>query len=384
MARYEKLRKRRRIQCKKQVKIDLYIGKVRKITWYFGTKENKEETEPADDKPPPPEEGPAVCPLCGTSQHVICRGNRKTKRRGKIRRYQCKIHKLRFVQTPYARTRFPNWVVDQVLDLMIEGLPLTRIARKVAAEAKRRKKNFTISRKSIANIVRRNVQILLDFELCTRHEAAFSSWQIDDTPQRYSGRKEMIKLGNYDNSQSQAEPKKDWNFAWITNIIDEESRYWLVCIASEGRSYRESEKAVRVALKITRCSPFLIKCDGYKGHVKGIRKVLKQVRILSVPKSVDFDFINIIEALHKSMRSLAVKKRRKYRLLGTLCYSVELTRIYYNFLRPHLSLNGETPAKKAGVKYPYHEGLTWSEFIRFAFEYLRKRRKPWFFDSEAL
>ena len=164
-------------------------------------------------------------------------------------------------------------------------------------------------------------------------------------------------------------------FAWITNVIVEETRYWLACRISEGRSFLESEEVVRRALRVVKRAPSLIKCDGYKGHIRGVRCVLKHVKIASVPKDQDFAWINIIERLHRFLRSFAVKKRRTFRSLEMLRYSVELVRIYYNFFRPHETLDGETPAKRAGIEYPYHEGLTWSEFIRFAFEWLRKQRR---------
>ena len=38
--------------------------------------------------------------------------------------------------------------------------------------------------------------------------------------------------------------------------------------------------------------------------------------------------------------------------------------IYYNFLRPHMALNGRTPAQEAGVKVEFPE--RWASLIRNA------------------
>ena len=77
----------------------------------------------------------AVCPDCGTMNEVIKRGYRNTKYRGQVQRYQCKICRKRFVHSPYTRMRWPDWVVDAVLDLKVNGLRDSQIAKAVANEA---------------------------------------------------------------------------------------------------------------------------------------------------------------------------------------------------------------------------------------------------------
>ena len=357
---------RRKKSDKNQVSLDYFTGRVLGLYVYLGIDRHKREGQQTVGQPPTHRDGPAVCPLCLRSDRVIHRGTRITKNRGNEPIYNCRRCNYKFANTPYARTHYPDWVVDRVLSLAIYGLPLRTIADEVKREALIRGEDTKICRQSVRNVIQRNLKIILDFELNAHLNSESMTWQIDDTPQRYTGkRKEKDGTTELNNRQV---------FAWITNVIVEETRYWLVCWISEGRSLLESEQAIRRALRVAKRAPVLIKCDGYKGHIRGVRCLLKHVKIVSISKDQDFAWINIIERLHRFLRAFAVKKRRTFRSLDTLKYSTELVRIYYNFFRPHETLDGETPARRAGIEYPYHEGLTWSEFIRFAFDWIRKRR----------
>jgi transposase-like protein len=311
------------------------------------------------------------CPNCGIIDKVIKRGNRNTKYRGQVQRYECKICRKRFVHTPYARMRWPDWVVDAVLDLKVNGLRDSQIAKAVSQEAKRRNEHVQLSPKSIINIVRRVVKITLEFERYAPRKEKASTWLIDDTPQPWS--KNRTPSQSIANSDTDSET--EYFFFWITNVLEDETRYWLSGISSDNRCYSNSELAMKNALLRAKYGPQLIKCDGYKGHVKGTRQVLKHVEIIAKTKKEDYGWINHIERLHQTIRSLAIKKRKHFRSLENLALSVELVRIYYNFMRSHESLSGMPPAKRAGIEYPYHACLTWTELIHFAFTCNKRRRR---------
>ena len=311
------------------------------------------------------------CPTCGVTNRVIKRGYRNTKFKGKIQRYECKSCRRRFIYTPYDRMRWPDWVVEAVLDLKVSGLRDMQIAIAVSNEAKRRNENVHLSSKSIINIVRRTVLIMLEFERYAPRKEKASTWLIDDTPQPWSkNRTPSQSIANSDTNI-----KKEYFFFWITNVLEDETRYWLSGVSSDNRCYTNSELAMKNALLRAKYGPQLLKCDGYKGHVKGARQVFKHVEIIAKTKKEDYGWINHIERLHQTIRSLAIKKRKHFRSLENLALSVELVRIYYNFMRSHESLSGIPPAKRAGIDYPYHAGLTWTELIHFAFTCNKRRRR---------
>lgn len=363
-------RRRNRHKCRKRLRMDATVRNA-SLSNFIGPDMYDFESKNSESSSTAFATEKVFCPNCGTIDKVIKRGNRNTKYRGQVQRYECKICRKRFVHTPYTRMRWPDWVVDAVLDLKVNGLGDSQIAKAVSQEAKRRNEHVQLSPKSIINIVRRAVKITLEFERYAPRKEKASTWLIDDTPQPWS--KNRTSCGSL--ADIDTDPADEYWFFWITNVLEDETRYWLSGVSSDNRSYLNSETAIRIALLRSKYGPQLIKCDGYKGHVKGARQVFKHVEIIAKSKKEDYGWINHIERLHQTIRSLAIKKRKHFRALENLRFSVELVRIHYNFVRPHDSLNGIPPAKKAGVEYPYHEGLTWTELIRFAFGFLRKRRR---------
>jgi len=316
----------------------------------------------------------AACPKCGKTGNIIRRGNRETSFRGNVQRFGCKSCHIRFTSTPYIRMRWPDWVHDAVLSFKVNGLRDSQIAKAVMDEARRRNENICLSSKSINNIVSRAAKILLEFERYAPRTEKAAIWQIDDSPQPYSKKKETAQTQPDKNVKS-----RKGDFLWITNVFEEDSRYWLSSVVSDNRNYPNSETAIRLAVQRAKYAPQLLKSDGYRGHVKGAKAALRHIEVALRTKKEDYGWINRIERLHQTMRQLAVKKRRHFRSVKSLRITVEIVRIHYDFIRPNEALLGLTPAKKAGVAYPWHKDLTWSELIWFAFTFLRKIKRPFDF-----
>lgn len=313
------------------------------------------------------------CPSCGSTS-AIKKGYRTRVRKGdSIQRWGCKECGYRFIDDPTAGSHFPIWAVDRVLDLAARGRKSKEIVEEVKRESSLLGQRVTMSVQSIPNLIKRYVEMLLLFEQFVPRKETPSEWQIDDSPQRFSEKKSLIEqMPKVDPQVCQTaagEFEKRRRFFWITNVFQVENRYWLSALASINRGQRESENALKLALKRAKCAPGSIRCDGSKSHIRGIKKCLQHVPILSKTKKQDYAWINMIERLHRTMRGLAIKKRRPFRSLETLQYLVELVRVYYNFLRPHEALSGDTPAKRAGIAYP-HGG--WSDLIRYAQKIIRK------------
>jgi hypothetical protein len=207
------------------------------------------------------------------------------------------------------------------------------------------------------NIIKRLVEKFLEFEVKLRHRLESREWQIDDTPEIFP---------RSEKGDSNSEGKKS-GFVWITNVLAVNSPYWLSANVSRDRSAEESYKAFTMAVKRAKYAPVKVRCDGYEGHVKGIRNGYPFVYIDSKSKKENFGHINFIESLHSFIRRKGIKKRGRFRSVENLQYIVELLRIYYNFLHVHTAL-GTTSAAKAGIAPPFK---SWGEFIRYVFRLLK-------------
>lgn len=288
------------------------------------------------------------CPTCKSAK-VILKEWRDNKRKGKVRRYQCKACGHKFSNS--IRGHFPLEIIEAVLALAVKGLSPSDIAD----EIKRKNPSLRIVSQTVMNIIRRFVDNVLKFELKLRHRTESCEWQIDDTPHIFPKSEEA--------NCSMGKPK----FVWVTNVLAVNTRYWLSAHTSLDRSAEASYEAAKTAYNRGKYAPVVFRCDGYEGHVSGIRKAFPFVMIDSKSKAENFGHINLIENLHSFMRRKGIKKRGRFRSIKNLQYFVELLRIYYNFLHYHGALD-TTPAAEAGIAPPFK---SWGEFVRYIFRLSR-------------
>jgi hypothetical protein len=157
--------------------------------------------------------------------------------------------------------------------------------------------------------------------------------------------------------------------AFLTGIIDEESSYPPSVVTGWGFSHKYSLRCLRETLEIFGTKPEAIKCDGFKGHVKAVKMLLPDVKLISRTKRQDYGIINLIESFWGKFKSEFLHDYR-FRSFDTLSYGVELKRHEYIWLRPHMGLNGRTPAEFLQIRIPKSilkgKGGKWQKFLRFA------------------
>jgi len=218
-----------------------------------------------------------------------------------------------------------------------------------------------ISTHTVRNLLKKCIKSPLEFELLTKREEATRLWVIDDAFERFPTKN--IATHRLRGKRT---------VGWITNILELGTNYWLVAHVSLGRDKAVTSEAFRLAVKRAKGTPLNVKCDGLRSHLQGIEESYPRVIINPKKKKHDYGWINEIESLHSTMR-LAGISRRGFRTPENLQARLDLLRCNYNFLRPHSSLEGETPARVAGILYP--QTLSWSEFIRFTHWYVNSQKK---------
>jgi transposase-like protein len=147
---------------------------------------------------------------------------------------------------------------------------------------------------------------------------------------------------------------------WFWDIIDAKTRFLLASRISRSRTIKEAALLMNEAKRRAGKSPRTILTDKLAAYLDGIELVFgaDTKHIQSKPFAVE-NSTNYIERFHgtlkdrtKVMRGLKGIKSARLITAGWL--------LHYNYLRPHESLKGKTPAEVAGVKYPYRD---WQEVV---------------------
>jgi transposase-like protein len=276
-----------------------------------------------------------ICPNCGSTD-VIRRGKVKEKK-GEIQRFFCKSCGHGFRETITCGSRHPEAVVERVFRLATGRSRFSEIADEIAGMGRK------MVRSTVPHLLFRYVDFLNQFELAAEPDTMGSIWMIDEAC-------EIVSL-----------PTEGRKKCWVINIIDLGTRYLLVSRIFLKRDEDAVEHSLRLAIARAKREPLEIYCDAYVATLSAIRKILPNVLVRSMPKSEDYGFINEIEALHHFIRQRIPKTG--FRTLFSVQTRLDVLRFFYNYFRPHTSLEGETPAKLAGFSYP---SGGWCDFINYA------------------
>ncbi len=136
--------------------------------------------------------------------------------------------------------------------------------------------------------------------------------------------------------------------AFLWNVMDKETRFLLASKVSENRDANGAIAALQEAKKNSHGNlPHSINTDAHKSYQEAVSKKLpnndhKAKCAVNKPHANN----NRIERLNGTLRE-RVKVQRGWKSYDTSI--AEGKRIQYNFVKPHMALNGETPAQKTGL-----------------------------------
>ena len=167
------------------------------------------------------------------------------------------------------------------------------------------------------------------------HPKVGDSWVADET---------VVKVGGQN--------------LWLWDIIDEKSRYLLASRLSTSRTTRDAQILMDRAIKVAGKNPKVVLTDKYSSYldVNYGRAEHRQ----GSPFSTFEDSTSLIERWHGTIKS-RTKVMRDLKNIETAHDFVAGFLAYYNYLRPHETLENKTPAEVAGIVYPYKN---WDDVIR--------------------
>ena len=141
---------------------------------------------------------------------------------------------------------------------------------------------------------------------------------------------------------------------WFFDIIDSDTRFLIASRASLTRSARDAHALMEAAYKRTGKAPKVIVTDKLRSYLDGVEftfgadtehRLGGPFKILSSGEST-----SKVERFHGTIKD-RVKVMRSFRDMETLIQFMDGYLVYYNFFKPHESLDGKTPAEVAGIDY---------------------------------
>jgi transposase-like protein len=136
-------------------------------------------------------------------------------------------------------------------------------------------------------------------------------------------------------------------------VTDNQSRYWLATQITEKREIADARKVLAQASTISQMRPMAVVTDGLRSYQDAITKeffTLKAPRTehVRIPNIRDRSNNNMVERLHGTIRQRN-KIMRGLDDENTAQTMMDGLRVYYNFIRPHMALDGKTPAQQARI-----------------------------------
>jgi len=151
--------------------------------------------------------------------------------------------------------------------------------------------------------------------------------------------------------------KIDGKNVWFWDIIDAKTRFLLASRISKSRTTKDAALLMNEAKRKSGKAPRQILTDGLPAYRDGVELVFgaDSKHIIGKPFDVESN-TNLIERFHSTLKS-RTKIMRGLKDIKSARLFTDGWLFYYNYLRPHESLNNKTPAKEAGVKVPFRNWL---------------------------
>ena len=148
---------------------------------------------------------------------------------------------------------------------------------------------------------------------------------------------------------------------WFWDIIDLRTRYLICSRVSNTRTTKDAALLMDKAKRITGITPERLITDKLYAYWDGIELVFgaDTEHVQSSPFAHG-DSTSKIERFHSTLKE-RTKVMKAFRNIDTLIQFTDGFLVYYNYLKPHHSLKGKTPAEIAGIDY---DAKNWQSVCR--------------------
>lgn len=228
--------------------------------------------------------------------------------------------------------RTESEVIVAALDLYWEGLSVRKTQRQL-----RRFFGVKVSQVTIWKWIMKYTRLVGEF-LKTLQPYLSGDWHVDETVVKVDGEK-----------------------LWFWDIIDRDTKFLVASHLSGTRTIEEVVSLFRGSMEMAKEKPERVFVDGLWAYRRGFNKVfyskykadgVELIANAGIDKRKSNSYIERFHSTLKdrvnAMRGLKDEEKSKTLLDGWV--------IHYNFLRPHQSLGGKTPAQVVGIHLDPEEG----------------------------
>jgi putative transposase len=306
------------------------------------------------DKPREQSKPKVTCKFCG-GQDTYKYGTYKG-----VQNYFCKDCKTKFTGTdalPHGRVS-PAFIAS-ALNEFYGGMSYHDIEENIEQQT-----NEGISHTAIIKWVNKytNKAIKQTKDL---HPKVGDTWIADETFVRVDKSKD-----NIENPYSKSRKAK-WVVFW--DIIDADTRFLLASHLATTRGTQDARILMEKAEKRAGKTPKVVVTDKLKAYLDGIEQAYgsdtthRQTSAFEIKNDN-----NLIERFHGTLKD-RTKVMRALKNKQTLQRFTDGWLAYYNFYRPHMSLENRPPAVVAGLQYENHN---WADVVGYQKEPIVKLLEP--------
>jgi len=131
--------------------------------------------------------------------------------------------------------------------------------------------------------------------------------------------------------------------------MDEKTRSHMVGVITKTREIQDARKPFKKSKEVGNKKPLLMVTDGLRSYKGAFNKEFydhhqscHHIADVALQESLN----NVLERMHGSIRE---REKVTSGLKVDDTPIIPMSRLYYNFIRPHSALDGKTPAETAGV-----------------------------------
>ena len=276
------------------------------------------------------EEDKIICAYC-KSANITKQGFRKNKNSVK-QKYLCGACNRFFINEPVKHIKGNTKLLCMTMDLYYKGLSLRDIKDTIGQFY-----GLDLHHETIRRWIVKFTRKMNDY-VETKTPELGTVWNTDE---------QMIKVGK----------KHLWNW----NTIDQDTKFWIANNVTESRTIKEARQQFQKVKNMAKDQkPEVLITDGLPAYRKAIKKEFKTHKdrmgrpqedsVLHIGNAGIRSRItnNQVERLNSTFREFD-KVRRGFYSKDTLNNNLDGMRLFYNYIRPHQSLNGLTPSQKANI-----------------------------------